>query len=243
MAVPDDAREWASFEDPEEDRTWIVDVGFLMSPWHCIFGAGCKGVLDAPAPRLEQGCCSYGAHFSDEQDAARVEAAAAALSAEQFQHRAVARRRGVLRRAKGEITTVIIDGACILLNRPGFAGGAGCALHRAALEAGVPPLQLKPEVCWQLPLRREDSTDTNGHVNSLLGPWERRHWGPAGQDFAWWCTEAPEAYRGEGPLYLRLRSELVAMVGEPVYELIAQYLASRKDILLPLPLRRARRRS
>ncbi len=33
----------------------------------------------------------------------------------------------------GEWMTRLVDDACIFLNRPGFAAGAGCALHTAAL--------------------------------------------------------------------------------------------------------------
>ncbi|MDA8295771.1 MAG: hypothetical protein M0004_04130 [Actinomycetota bacterium] len=237
------AREWASFEDPSEDRTWLVDIGFLASPWRCLFGQGCQGVLTAPAPELEQGCCSYGAHFTGEDDVARVEAEAARLTAEQWQHRAIALRRGVVRRTKRAITTRMVDGACIFLNRPGFAGGSGCALHRAALEAGRRPLELKPEVCWQLPLRREDTNDPHGHVVSMLGPWERRHWGEGGEEFAWWCSEAPEAFAGAEPVYRSLRDELVEMCGNEVYALVAAYLDERCGVLLPHPvLRGARRR-
>ena len=36
----------------------------------CIFGCGCKGILDEPAPKLMQGCCSFGAHFVDDADVA-----------------------------------------------------------------------------------------------------------------------------------------------------------------------------
>ena len=42
---------------------------------------------------------------------------------------------------------------------PASRAGPGCALHRAALARGQAPLELKPDVCWQLPLRREDTTD------------------------------------------------------------------------------------
>src|SRR5918994_2179629 len=49
--------------------------------------------------------------------------------------------------------TRVVGGACIFLNRPGFAGGAGCALHLAAMDAGEPPIEWKPSVCWQLPVR------------------------------------------------------------------------------------------
>ena len=62
------AREWVSFEDPDERRRWLFDVTFLLSNWSCIFGAGCPGVLTGRAPELVQGCCSYGAHFSNRKD-------------------------------------------------------------------------------------------------------------------------------------------------------------------------------
>ena len=70
---PADAHEWVSFEDPTEARTWRFDVTFLLSHWECIFGNGCQGVLTAPAPELAQGCCSYGAHMTGDEDVARVE--------------------------------------------------------------------------------------------------------------------------------------------------------------------------
>ncbi len=64
---PEDLHEWVSFEDPDEDRTWIFDLTFLTANWTCIYGRGCPGVLDGPAPELEQGCCSYGAHFTGDE--------------------------------------------------------------------------------------------------------------------------------------------------------------------------------
>jgi len=230
--VPDaplDAHEWVSFEDPDEERTWVVDVTFLSSAWRCIYGCGCQGVLTQPTPERLEGCCSYGAHFTDEADASRVEAIASTLSAEQWQFRSHARRKtGVSKRdSKGVVTTRIVDGACIFLNRPDHPGGAGCALHRAALDRGVPPLKLKPDVCWQLPLRREDSVAPNGHVTSTLCEWARSHWGAGGAEFAWWCIEAPEAFSGTELVYRSLRDEIVAMVGQGVYDVIASYLDSR----------------
>ena len=227
--APADAREWVSFEDPREERTWMIDATFLSSSWRCLYGCGCQGVLTAPAPERLEGCCSYGAHFSGEEDARRVAAAAETLSGEQWQFRAKGRQKaGVLKRdSKGTITTRLVAGACIFLNRPGYPGGAGCALHRAALERGVPPLELKPDVCWQLPLRREDTVAPDGHVTSSLGEWARRHWGKGGQEFAWWCTEALEAFSAAEPVYVSLRDEIVAMTGQEVYDLLSSYLKSR----------------
>ncbi len=240
---PPSAHEWVSFEDPDEERTWVFDVTFLLSSWTCIFGRGCQGVLTSATPELAQGCCSYGAHFSDEEDAARVEAVAATLTDDQWQFRRQGARRGVIKvTPSGATVTRMVQGACIFLNRPGFARGAGCALHVAAVDRGQRPLELKPNVCWQLPLRREDVDDGNGHVTSTLRQWDRRHWGEGGGEFHWWCTESPAAFGAGDPVYRRLRDELVEMVGQPVYDMLDAYLGARTGTAVPLPHPAVRRR-
>ena len=228
-----DAHEWISFPDPDEDRTWLFDVTFLESTWSCIFGRGCEGVLTGPAAERQEGCCSYGAHFTDDDDVRRVEAAAAELSPDQWQfHRPLRRndqRSSVVRTTRaGQRATRIVDGACIFLNRPGFAGGAGCALHVAAIARGVPPMTLKPDVCWQLPLRREDHQGDDGHVTSVVRQWERRDWGAGGAEFHWWCTEAPDAFVGRRPVHRALADELVHLVGSQVYEMLLATLGARR---------------
>ncbi|MBO0692651.1 MAG: hypothetical protein J2P58_07120 [Acidimicrobiaceae bacterium] len=234
--APVDAHEWVSFEDPWEERTWVFDVTFLLSAWTCIYGHGCQGVLTGPAAELEQGCCSYGAHFTDDEDVARVEAAASTLSDEEWQFKKQGRRRGVVKTERdGTRVSRLVDGACIFQNRPGFPGGAGCALHRAALNRGIHPLELKPDVCWQLPLRREDLVDSTGRVTSTISQWERRHWGSGGDDFHWWCTEAPEAFVGKRPVYVALRAELEAISSPEVYRSLAGYLNGRAGRVTPLP--------
>ncbi|HVC15612.1 MAG TPA: hypothetical protein VND62_12225 [Acidimicrobiales bacterium] len=236
--------EWVSFEDPDEDRTWVFDVTFLTSRWTCIYGRGCQGVLTEPAPELVHGCCSYGAHFVDDDDVRRVERIAATLRDEEWQFRDRARRKGVTRTTKkGETVTRLVDGACIFLNRPDFPTGPGCALHQVALARGRRPLDLKPEVCWQLPLRREDQVADDGHVTSTISQWDRRHWGAGGEEFAWWCTESPEAFVGAAPVYEGMADELVAMTGKKVHRVLKAYLEDRRDrVRVPLPHPAVRRR-
>ena len=229
-------REWISFEDTAEERTWVFDVTFLISPWRCIFGTGCQGVLTGPAAEMVQGCCSYGAHFTGADDEARVEGAATTLTAEDWQFARQGRRRGVVKTNRsGERVTRMVDGACVFLNRPGFAGGPGCALHRAALRAGARPMDLKPDVCWQLPLRREDKDEGKGRVTTTVTEWGRSDWGAGGAEFHWWCTEAPEAFTGSEPVYRSMRDELVGLVGEEVYGRLAGYLDERAAGSTPLP--------
>jgi hypothetical protein len=241
--MPDDLHEWVSFDDPDEDRTWVFDVTFLTSRWTCIWGNGCQGVLTGPAPELDHGCCDYGAHFTGKADRRRVERRAARLTAEQWQWKRVAERRGgPLRQKKksGEWVTRLVDDACIFLNRAEFPGGAGCALHRAAIDADERPLDWKPDVCWQLPLRRSDETDANGHVTSTVREWKRRDWGPGGAEFHWWCTESPDAFVGHQPVYETLAEELRALVGEAPYDLLVDHLRSRNGTWLPHPAVRGR---
>jgi hypothetical protein len=229
-------REWVSIEDPEEERLWLFDVTFLTSRWTCIYGNGCQGVLTEPAPEIVQGCCSYGAHFTDEADIARVKAAAKTLTAEQWQFKAEGARGVINRKRNGEVLSRLVDDACIFLNRPGFAGGPGCAFHRAAIDRGIPHADLKPDVCWQLPLRRYDETDEEtGRVTSTVTEWTREHWGEGGEEFAWWCTEAPEAFVGHQEVYKELDAELIGIAGTAVYEELVAYLDRRMQGGTPLP--------
>jgi hypothetical protein len=229
-AAPDDMHEWVSFEDADDDRTWVFDVTFLTSRWRCVYGQGCPGVLTGAVPELEQGCCSYGAHFVDDEDLAQVAEKVPRLTDEQWQHRRKARKKGGPFRTtkKGELVTRLVDDACIFLNRPGFPGGAGCALHRAALENGERPLDWKPDVCWQLPLRQVDHTDDDGHVTSTLREWKRRDWGEGGFDFHWWCTDDPQAFVDDRPVYETLRDEIVEMVGEAPYQAFVDHVTRRE---------------
>jgi len=228
-ATPDDLHEWISFEDPDEDRTWLFDATFLLSRWTCIYGHGCQGVLTGDASELHQGCCSYGAHFIDAEDLAAVTEAVARLTPANWQHLRHGRRGGWIQtEPDGQVQTRIVKGACIFLNRPGFEGGVGCAFHIAALQAGERPLDWKPDVCWQLPLRLVEHTDEHGHVTSTVREWKRRDWGEGGFEFHWWCTDSPEAFVGQVAAYEYLRDELVELVGGHVYALLEAQLAPRR---------------
>jgi len=151
----------------------------------------CQGVLTEATPELVQGCCSYGAHFTDEKDQKRVEKAAKRLTADQWQFKSKGRAGTTRVKKNGEIVTKLVQDACIFLNRPDFHRGPGCALHVMAIDNEESYIPLKPEVCWQLPLRRDDEVEDDGHVITRIAQWNRSHWGPGGADFHWWCTEDP----------------------------------------------------
>jgi hypothetical protein len=236
---PGDSHEWVSFEDTEEERTWVFDITFLTSDWTCIFGRGCQGVLTGPTPELVQGCCSYGAHLIDKKDARHVEQVAATLTPDEWQHHG-SKKTVIHKNKDGDLVTRLVDDACIFLNRPGFAAGPGCAFHIAAVKRGVNPMTLKPDVCWQLPLRREDSVDDeeSGHVTSTIRQWDRRHWGKGGAEFHWWCTESPDAFVGTKPVYREMQAELTEMIGAKVYNRLVSVIRERDSLRgpgVPLP--------
>lgn len=223
-----------AFEDPKEMRTWVFDATFLRSSWKCIFGEGCQGVLDVPAEHLNQGCCSFGAHFVDDDDVAVVVRSAVRLTEKNWQFKKNADRHGFLKKARsGETTTRVVDGACIFLNRPGFSGGAGCALHIGALDADERPLDWKPNVCWQLPIHLEHSEDDTGYVTTIVREWKRRDWGVSGDEFHWWCTDSSDAFVGREPVYRYLKDELIETVGAEVYDQLVELLERRGNFPLP----------
>jgi hypothetical protein len=231
----DTARIWVEFADPADTgQRFRCDLTWLTSSWTCIFGSGCRGIY---ADRPDDGCCTLGAHFTDDDDVARIKAVVKELGEDEWQYHPGTRKQGAWTEVEdGALKTKVVDGACIFLNRPGFAGGAGCALHRGALDAGERFMDWKPDVCWQLPLRLDEHTAEHGHVTSTLREWKRRDWGDGGHEFHWWCTESPDAFVGRQPVYVTLRDEITEMVGEPVYAILAGLLAERRRrAVLPHP--------
>lgn len=212
-----DAGGTAAFEAIDDgDITWRFDRTFLTSNWTCIWGRGCLGILSEPAEHLQQGCCSVGAEIDSDDERRRVAGLAATLGPEHFQFHAEAADGGLF--DTEETNTRLVDGACIFLNRPGFEGGAGCALHLAAEADGESPVDWKPSVCWQLPVRVDWAPDegTDREV-ATVRRWHRSDWGDDGDPMAWCCTEGDRAYVGDRPVVESLGEELEAMVGHEVY--------------------------
>ena len=83
--IRDNQREWISFDDAVEERTWLFDVTFLESSWKCIYGEGCQGIEEHPDISAHRGCCSHGAYFSDDDDRRRVTDAIEQLTSEHWQ--------------------------------------------------------------------------------------------------------------------------------------------------------------
>jgi hypothetical protein len=244
-------RAWVEFPDPDEpiNHLYRLDLTWLTSNWTCIFGRGCQGIYE---DRPDDGCCTQGAHFTDHDDEQRVRNWAKKLTKKSWQYydeAQPARKNGALNVIEpdpdGEPKTRVVDGACIFLNRPGFAGGEGCSLHHLAESKGVHFVKTKPDVCWQLPIRRSyESIERPDGVTmtvEVIGEFDRRGWGEGGADFDWYCTSNSEAHIGDEPVYLSNKAEFIEMMGKKGYAEMVRHCeahlaaqqASRKR-LLPL---------
>ncbi len=221
----DTPRWWVEFADPAEPAQRVrCDLTWLTSSWHCIFGQGCPGIY---ADRPDDGCCTQGAHFTDADDVRRVREVAERLGPDEWQLHDLGQDGAWTDRDGADTTTRVVEGACIFLNRPGFPAGAGCALHQHAVAEGLPPHTLKPDVCWQLPVRRSYRTvelpDETSYLEVTIAEYDRRGWGPGGHDLDWYCSRAPVAHTASRPVYLSLRAELVELIGERAYAVLAQH--------------------
>lgn len=239
----DFAREWIEFFDPADPEHLIsADLTWLLSHWTCVFGTpACHGIIEG---RPDDGCCSHGAYLSDKDDRKRLAAGMAMLTADdwQFHSKGSGRdplgKRGYLEEGELEdepaLKTRVHKGACIFLNRPGFAGGVGCALHAMALKKGLEPLTVKPDVCWQLPVRREqdwvERPDGTQILKTTITEYDRRGWGEGGHDLQWYCSGSPEAHVGADQVWKSYGPELTELIGASAYEELARICRRRAGL-------------
>jgi len=245
-------RAYVEFVNPDDDSEVLrCDLTWLTSSWTCIFGRGCAGIYaDAP----DVGCCTLGAHFADKDDEKRVAAYVGMLDENLWQQKPSGRR---VRRddwvevdddGDRKTRVVEVDGqqACVFQNRPGFeppngeGGGAGCALHGLAYVLGKHPLETKPDVCWQLPIRRSfrDVTRPDGttYTEVSIEEYDRRGWGPGGHDLDWYCSGNTEAHVAPEPVYVTNAAELTELMGAAAYDELVRHceahLRSRSALAL-----------
>lgn len=243
---PDFPREWFEFTNPEDPLHQItIDLTWVESTYACGFGtARCQGI-DANNPDV--GCCGHGAFLTDEEDRQQLFDAATRMPKRFWQHHMTPTEgelepwlvwdeldndEGV---AEPALKTKVVDGACIFANREGWGTGAGCAIHQWALASGEDLTVVKPEVCWQLPLRRleayEERADGQEILRTTITEYERRGWGGGGEDFDWYCTTDARCHDNAEPIWQSHEQELRALIGDAAYEVLAQHCRSRQAIV------------
>ena len=257
-------REWYEFTNPtDSDHIFSIDLTWLESHWNCTFGTpDCLGI-DATNPDV--GCCVHGAFLADETDRDQLYNAVAEMPAKYWQLRPAAVDSFLNTDDGTEIEpwlewdelddddgnpepalkTITTDGACIFANRKGWATGAGCALHQWGAAEGKDLTVVKPEVCWQLPLRRleayEERADGHEILRTTITEYNRRGWGNGGEDFDWYCSTSPRCHAGGEPMWKTQENELRALMGNDSYELLCVHLEERAQaaglVRETLPLR------
>ncbi|KQB87292.1 hypothetical protein [Corynebacterium lowii] len=251
--APDFPREWFEFTNPTDPHhVFSIDLTWMESHWHCTFGTSACHGIDASLPDV--GCCNHGAFLADETDRDQLYDAAAALPARYWQLRPAETDEYLAHGAPEEIEpwlewdelddeegnpepalkTKVVDGACIFANRRGWATGPGCAIHQWCVDEGRDLTVEKPEVCWQLPLRRteewEDRPDGVEILRTTIGEYDRRGWGEGGEDFDWYCSSAPGCHTSETPVWVSQEAELKALMGAEAYEVLAEHLRARAAV-------------
>ena len=227
--APNFARDWVEFRNPDNsEEIFKCDITWLTSYWQCIYGNGCCGI-DADKP--DAGCCSDGAYYTNKMDEERVLKSARKLTKSEWQFYDQARDKSKKNLNISEIgldkdrKTRKINDSCIFLNRvgyeaPGYTGKFGCALHHLANKEGSHPVDTKPDICWQLPLRRSWEVRDEGEKEMtvvVIGEYERSAWGEGGADLDWYCTSNSEAHVGKIPVYQSSKTELMKMMGKAGY--------------------------
>jgi hypothetical protein len=87
---------------------------------------------------------------------------------------------------------------------------------------GVEPLTVKPDVCWQLPIRRTYRTvempDESSYLEVTITEYDRRAWGPGGHDLDWYCSGNSAAHVGKEPVFRSSSNELRELMGSAGYD-------------------------
>lgn len=186
------------------------------------------GVQGIYADRPHDGGRTLGAHFTDDEDVARVQAVVDELTPKEWEKRPKAR--------PGEDTlplerwtemdedarkTKVKKGACIFLNSPGFAGGRRlCAAqqggaHRSCTthdEARCVLAMADPSLLSQRQASRRHVLPGD-HDHRVRPP----RVGCGGHDLDWYCSADPQAHIGKEPVFRSNRGELIALMGEEAY--------------------------
>jgi hypothetical protein len=91
-------------------------------------------------------------------------------------------------------------------------------------------LETKPDVCWQLPVRRSfrevERPDGTSYTEVTIAEYDRRGWGPGGHDLDWYCTGNTEAHVATDPVYVSYAPELTELMGAEAYSQLVGHCAT-----------------
>lgn len=203
----------------------LVDMEFMLSQYECSWGKQCKGINPE---RPDLGCCANGA-FLHEDDEKLLARRVPLLTSGEWQRKGTKyteevkeKNRFGINRKTGEKKTALQNpedqvSGCVFANDTNFSGGAGCALHIAALNRGENPLDWKPSICWQMPLYVEEVEDMDLFILRMF------HW--TKDDYPWFCAHDEVSWVGQKPLFRTMNQELKALLDSIDTELYDKVVA------------------
>jgi hypothetical protein len=93
---------------------------------------------------------------------------------------------------------------------------------------------MKPEVCWQLPIRRSQEwvtrPDGSEILKTTLTEFDRRGWGEGGHDLHWYCTGDPSVHIGKQQVWESMAPELTELIGGKAYGELAAICKRRNGL-------------
>jgi hypothetical protein len=226
--------------DPDYPNVRVrVNVSFMQSGWNCKFG-DCPGILIHGA-MTDVSCCQIGVGIEEGEEMARVRKAVSELTAADWDRAGEKDWYDKISRKDRAIDengvrdpmfhTKVVDGGCILANRHGGPANApGCALHVLAKRTDVHHSETKPDICWQIPFAVDEEWDKeNWHRVLTVTGTPMATWGSSEMNGdldmpGYWCTETPDAYDGVQPVYRYAETELRKVIGDKLYEEMANRL-------------------
>jgi hypothetical protein len=103
-----------------------------------------------------------------------------------------------------------------------------------ALKRGIEPLEVKPDVCWQLPIRRTqewvERPDGEQILKTTISEYDRRGWGEGGSDLDWYCSGSPDAHVGAKAVWQSYAPELTELLGKAAYSELAKMCKRRAGL-------------
>ena len=229
--------EWLSFD--HDGETYTFDVTFLTSSWSCIYGAGCPGIGPEPAPELELGCCTWGAHFTDKADRKRVQKRAKELEPDEWQLQG--RRRRARRTDRQERRRRLGHPGrrrrLHLPEPPRSSAGRRLRLPPGRHRVGARATSTGSPRCagsCRCASTTTATTTTTSPTSCASGS------GATGARAAPTSTGgAPRTTRrscGHDPVYRSCADEIIALVGDAPYRRLVELLDRRgREVLLPHP--------
>lgn len=225
------------------DQRYRVNLTFMLSNWSCLYGNGCIGLHSKTDKDFipDAGCCSIGFNFNAEEELDRIQSRVDQLTEADWdvELQQVVASKGTWYKYLGEnANSRVHEKVCVFNNRAGGSGKTGCAFHHLAARIGEHYVDVKPEVCWQLPLRvYSDDKDI-----MVIEPWDSDEWGEPDDDgthdsfVCWWCIDTPDAYIGDKSVYRSMEAELRKILSDEVYEYMCAEIEKRMgNYVAPMP--------